>query len=164
MSDIVLGKLVDGKQERDAIHIAIIPMRAAEKLIPGQRIGVVSPGVAGTKSAGASNITGIVDPFLDCIVSRGSQFWMCLFQNTVTGMRHHWKHPAFDSAPTEWMQRWADIHLGGDLERAIDIGETMYVGADEGLGECIDDEWWDNWEAITGKKSDNRGGYFGCAC
>ena len=75
---------------RDAVHVAIIPMEAAELLRPGQRVGIVNG------KAGPSEVTlGIVDPYLTDIVSKGEKFWLCLLPNTVTGMKHHWEHPRF---------------------------------------------------------------------
>ena len=35
MNEIKLGKLIDGPAERDAIHIAIAPVVANERLKPG---------------------------------------------------------------------------------------------------------------------------------
>jgi hypothetical protein len=80
------------------------------------------------------------------------------------------------TAAEEWMRDWANRHLadkydeygeGWDekarYERAIDFGYTMRVGSFEDARDYIDDEWWDNWQAITGHEG-QRGGYFSCAC
>ena len=42
MSDVRLGSLVDGSAERDAIHVAVVPVVASEMLRPGQRVGKVA--------------------------------------------------------------------------------------------------------------------------
>lgn len=94
MSDVKLGKLVDGECGRDAVHVAVIPMIAHVRLKPGQRVGIISEGVAGP----TSNNVGIVDPFLMVSVQKGFKFLLCLFPGSVTGMRHHWKHPAFEES------------------------------------------------------------------
>lgn len=109
MSDVVLGVPPGKYSERDAIHIAVIPMIADEDLHPGCRIKISEPGHA-IKGEPA---IGIVDPYLDGRVSKGKRFWLCLFQNTVQGMRHHWSHPAFDDptgfkASEKWLREYAD--------------------------------------------------------
>jgi hypothetical protein len=91
-----IGRLVtDPKAGRDAIHVAIAPCVAAEDLEPGQHVGLVGgePDLAGSH---ASRLVGIVDPFLTETVRKGQRFYLCLYPNTVTTLRHHWSHPAFD--------------------------------------------------------------------
>ncbi|HEY1190416.1 MAG TPA: hypothetical protein VGE74_22470 [Gemmata sp.] len=91
----VLGHLItDGDRRRDAIHIAVAPVTAAEPLAPGQHVGFVTPG--STEAVGASETPiGIVDPFLTGDVLRGQRFWLFMYPNTVTSLRHVWTHPAF---------------------------------------------------------------------
>ena len=60
MSDVLLGTIPDKGEPRDAIHVAVVPMVASEMLRPGQRVGVISKGVAGP----AASVLGIVDPYL----------------------------------------------------------------------------------------------------
>ena len=91
-----IGKLVtDANAGRDAIHVAIAPCVAAEDLEPGQHVGLVDgeSDVVGTQTA---RLVGIVDPFLTETVRKGQRFYLCLYPNTVTSLRHHWAHPAFD--------------------------------------------------------------------
>lgn len=95
MSDVALGTVPPSNAERDAIHVAVIPMRAAELLRPGQRVGIIRPGVAGP----SQNVIGIVDPYLTDVVPKDCPFWLALIPGTVQGMRHHWQHSAFEEAP-----------------------------------------------------------------
>lgn len=90
-----LGQLIgDGDRQRDAIHVAVASVTAAERLVPGQRVGLVRPGSFEWVGPCADPI-GIVDPFLNEAVQVGHRFWLLLFPGTITGLRHIWKHPAF---------------------------------------------------------------------
>jgi len=78
---------------RDAIHVAVFPCIADDNMEPGTAVRINEDGTA---SDGYSDNVGIVDPFLDCPVYVGEKFWVFLFPNTVTGMRHQWQHPDLD--------------------------------------------------------------------
>jgi hypothetical protein len=95
MSDVVLGVSPPANADRDAIHVAVIPMRAAELLRPGQRVGIVGDQLAGP----SADVVGIVDPYLVDVVPKDGWFWLALLPGTVQGMRHHWQHSAFVEAP-----------------------------------------------------------------
>jgi len=92
MSDSILGKLLTATAQRDAIHVAIAPVTSAIRLLPGQHVGMVSPDVVGP----SNDTIGIVDPFLILPVEPGQRFYLCLYPRTVTSLRHHWTHPAFE--------------------------------------------------------------------
>ena len=96
----VLGKLIEGVAFRDAIHIAVYPAIAGEDLEPGERVGFLDDGLMYCHADDSKNI-GIVDPFLHQGVGEGYKFWLCLFPNTVTSLRHVWTHPAFKVKPPE---------------------------------------------------------------
>jgi hypothetical protein len=94
-----LGELIDdGDRRRDAIHIAVAPVTAALALRPGQHVGLIESGDRELVGPCDFNI-GIVDPFLAADVEAGQRFWLYLYPNTVTGMRHAWSHPAFQARP-----------------------------------------------------------------
>jgi hypothetical protein len=86
--------IIDESQGRDAIHLAVENVVAAEKLFPGQHIGFVDGGVGAT----ASELVGIVDPFLSGPVYPGQRFWLVVYPRKITSLRHVWEHPAFPSA------------------------------------------------------------------
>jgi hypothetical protein len=94
MSDVNLGKTPGPQAQRDAVHVAVVPVFAHELLRPGQRVGLVGENLIGP----SSDIVGIVDPYLTDVVPKGEKCWLFLLPNTVTGMRHHWVHPRFDSS------------------------------------------------------------------
>lgn len=166
MSDVKLGQLIDGEAERDAIHIACAPVVAATNLPPGAHVGILADGTVGT----SDRPVGIVDPFLTEHVFAGQKFWLVLYQNTVTGMRHHWAHPSFDSAATpivdprkakseRWLRDFAERWEMGfdhmvadacDLKRnGICIG-TEFDGPHELGGDL--ERFWQHMEVFTGRK------------
>ncbi|HVK17304.1 MAG TPA: hypothetical protein VM533_10175 [Fimbriiglobus sp.] len=100
-----LGSLIDdGDRRRDAVHIAVAPVTAAGTLAPGQHVGFVSEGNLETVGVSESPI-GIVDPFLREPVQKGERFWLFVYPNTITGLRHVWTHPAFQAQYQSAMKR-----------------------------------------------------------
>jgi hypothetical protein len=95
-----LGHLIeDGDRRRDAIHIAVAPVTAAERLTPGQHVGLIQKGDLELVGP-CENCIGIVDPFLAEDVQAGQRFWLFLYPGTVTSLRHIWTHPAFTKVAT----------------------------------------------------------------
>lgn len=93
-TDTPLGVLLpDHEHRRDAVHIAIAPVTAAVELEPGQHVGLLE----GSKEfAGPSDKPlGVVDPFLKEPIQPNQRFWLFLYPETITGLRHVWTHPAF---------------------------------------------------------------------
>jgi hypothetical protein len=80
-----IGKLIEAGQQRDAIHIAMAPVVAAELLRPGQRIAFEAHSMERVRAFGTT--IGIVDPFLTEPVKPGQRFWMLLNPNTITSLR-----------------------------------------------------------------------------
>lgn len=81
-----LGKVINSKEKRDAIHLAVEPTQAKQTLRPGQHVGV-----DGT----TNNPVGIVDPFLARPVKEGEWFWLVIYPRQIHSLRHVWTHPAF---------------------------------------------------------------------
>ena len=91
--DIGIGKLIDQERHRDAIHVAVAPLVAAETLYAGNHIGLSPMGEA-TKSV---TPIGIVDPFLTADVGIGQKFYLFMLPGMVTNIRHSWSHSAFQA-------------------------------------------------------------------
>lgn len=94
-----VGRLIpEGEAaRRDAIHVAVAPVEAAECMNPGDRIGLDKEGKAiMILDAQDGEVLGIVDPYLKYMVNQGERFYMFLLPGTITGLRHLWTHPAFD--------------------------------------------------------------------
>lgn len=132
MSHPTLGSILSDDAQRDAVHVAIYPVIAAVNLSPGTHVQLVEG-----RAAPGPNPIGIVDPFLKGRVKAGERFYLCLYQQTVTSLRHAWSHPdiADEGAPVQspipltldklaseaWMRRWAMEHMSYD-----------YYGEDDG--------------------------------
>lgn len=178
--NLKLGQIIKEDQQRDAIHIAVAPTTAAEKLSPGQHVAII--GDEAWASAGSP--IGVVDPYLKANVKKGDRFWLFLYPGSITSLRHEWAHPAFGAMPAtdskssseKWMRAWAMEHMSDDYygdsgkrseesayASAINAGREMSVGPYESARDHIDNEWWAHWEIITGSTG-QRGEYFSCAC
>lgn len=103
-----LGRLCAGTEPRDAVHVAVVVATAGEILHPGRKVFVLKnktadmPAVEYVARAADGEThepVGVVDPFLPLPVGVGQQFYLLLKPLTVTGLRHDWTHPAFDSVP-----------------------------------------------------------------
>lgn len=78
---------------RDAVHLAVIGVAAAEGLRPGQHVSLDGSGCAVLAPVGSG--VGIVDPFLQVPVGAGDVFQLMLYPRTISSLRHVWEHPAF---------------------------------------------------------------------
>jgi hypothetical protein len=182
-----LGTLIGPNEKRDAIHLAVEPVIAGEKLLPGDHI-MVERGIAYGTPIGEG--LGIVDPFLTVEVKPGQRFWFVMYPRQVHSLRHVWSHPAFPDEvsadePTEsikeqsekWIRDFCDsipLHydtmMGAAKEYVYDqrhggYGEYLSFG---GLleGKQVPDEFWYHYEIVTGEKVEEefRGNFFSCSC
>lgn len=141
MKMVKIGKLCEPDAERDAIHVAIAPVVAGDTFNPGTHIGFLDEvsTVEGEKAVGPckTNI-GIADPFLKQTIIKGQRFYVFLYPNTVTSIRHHWTHYAFSSKDTEesvaWMKSYISNYCRYDVQKnGIDAAYLEFMkGASEG--------------------------------
>jgi hypothetical protein len=183
-----IGSILQPHERRDAIHIAVAPVIAARALTPGQHIGLTADGKASTE---AGIKIGIVDPFLSRNVNAGERFFLFLYPQTVTSLRHEWTHPAFTSTEEKdrselWLRTFVARSDCPDYETVIAAasGERIPV-IDEAYGPepyvndgeylifhgrdahaSIPPEFWTNLEIVTGKQipTDKRATAFSCSC
>ena len=167
-----IGKIITSPQERDAIHIAVAPMTAAELLQPGQHVGLTHNGAAGF----SDDPIGVVDPFLRTVVRKGAKFWLFLYPNTITSLRHEWIHPAFVASAKQESERWLldfadtwemnynlmfDGAVRGDYVTAgVDLHGRDELGADHDL-------FWHHLEVVTGRSFTDEHvakTSWGCSC
>jgi hypothetical protein len=173
-----LGMIIDDMQKRDAIHLAVEPVIAGEKMYPGDDIGL-SNGKAFRAIAPAA--LGIVDPFIRGPIHEGQRFWLVVYPRQIRSLRHVWTHPAFpdtvDVAPLEisskaTSEKWLrDFIATADcpgyetvIAAAIDADDDyLHFSGFDAHGE-IPPEFWDHVEVVTGRKLTNRPAYFSCSC
>lgn len=176
-----LGAIIDDKQKRDAIHLAVEPVIAGEDLDPGCHI-TVRAGVAMKTAAGAG--LGIVDPFLTVTVKKGKRFWFVMYPRQVRSLRHVWTHPAFPDdtvvAQTDDPRKEEARAFIASVARGLGVGVEEIVDharyyvehgeywCDGGRfeSEYIPDEFWPHYEILTGTKvpEEDRGSFLSCSC
>lgn len=189
-----LGTILDESQKRDAIHLAVEPTVATERLYPGQHIDATG----GTKG----KLVGIVDPYLTKPVFPGERFWLVVYPRQIKSLRHVWTHPDFkdiaDPAPetttrsAENLWKYAHSVVGAPTyiksqqwikDYAEDLGleyDDLLQGAAKRLrddyyflnrGELLEgigtkEEFWVHYAIVTGEEvpKDKRGNFFTCSC
>lgn len=179
MSTIIpLGKLAADDAGRDAIHIAVAPVVASVPLSPGEHVGIAADGMA-TKLAVH---IGIVDPYLKDVVLKGERFYLCLYPNTITSLRHHWVHPAFKiDKPDEedlrketsrkWIEDFAAIgkfdysEFMEAAKASISSGEYLICQGFDTPDEYYNmAEFWKHYAVMTGVAVDGNPNFVGCSC
>jgi hypothetical protein len=103
-NELGIGKIIVSKQHRDAIHVAVVPAVSSCDVKPGEWVRLVSRGqdghgrvmVAPDNADDAAPLIGIADPFVSVTIRRGIGFWVMLFPDTATGLRHEYTHPLLD--------------------------------------------------------------------
>lgn len=180
-----IGKLLGGGHGRDAVHFAVVPVIGNETLFPGTHIGFDVGGARVTATPPKPyELIGIVDPFLTSDILAGERFWMFLYPNTITGLKHVWSHPAISedgygvgSSSELWLRNFAK-EVDADYQEMMWIAETHCgegrYGGDylcEGgkwEGQGTPDEFWEHFHNVTGKKPSDMSyggpGIFSCSC
>ena len=196
MADPQFGRLVpaDFPDERDAIHIACAAVFATEDLNPGDHVGFVDKRQDHMGRSELAPV-GVVDCFLPRPVKKGERFWVFLYPGTIKSLRHSWTHPSFDvrqqliraleetpakrrmKAFAESIDRDGEDYDGTPytkvtFEELIDRA-TAYVNGGEFWseggrfeGQYLYDEFWDDFEELTGLKvpEGDRYSFFSCSC
>lgn len=93
-----LGTIIGPDEGRDAIHVAVFPVQAAENLRPGDHVSLNGNGQAEWEAPADVTAVGIVDPFIVGKVSKGDWFWLLVYPRQITSLRHVWEHPSFPAS------------------------------------------------------------------
>lgn len=140
-----LGKIITTKQYRDAVHIAVAPVTAGERLHPGEPIGFVERDTTVVLGVPDCDSIGIVDPFLKDAVEKGQQFWMYLYPGSITSLRHEWTHDAFPSpdAPVRGDKAESEKWIRDFIARSDCPRYEVLMAAATG-GYIAENEWGDS--------------------
>jgi hypothetical protein len=170
----LIGKPLDASAQRDAIHIAVYPVIAMRTCHPGAHIGLTD----GKADPLADKTIGIADPFLKAAAKPGERFFMFLYPNTTTGLRHVYTHPDLDTGGDDrteseaWLRGFAERlfsyepEYGTRFEVLMNNAESGGFGTDIEYGEGCEpnEEFWMHFERYTGRKVSHRHDHFRCAC
>lgn len=99
-----IGQIIppDAVAGRDAVHFALYPAVAGMSIWPGDAVVFTPDGAAlryEEKQITTIKPLGIADPFCTRRINEGERFWVFLYPNTITSLRHAWTHPAFPDEP-----------------------------------------------------------------
>lgn len=172
-----IGDLITGEAKRDAIHIAVWPATSPERLSPGEHVGLLL--ARGADVVGRTSRTiGIVDPFLKGAVFPGERFFVFLYPQTITTLRHDWTHPLIDGGTAVKARARAVIEeeagrAGITFEEIMAYAQS-YLDHDEYAvqggrweGHSINEEpFWTAYEELTGVvvPPNKRYDFFSCSC
>jgi hypothetical protein len=170
--DVKLGQLAPEDQKRDAVHIAVCPVVAGERLAPGEHIGFIDQAL--NTVGDCDKPLGIVDPFLKQMLNPGDRFFMFLYPGTITSLRHDWEHPAWEGDVPQsmrWIQDFAksiDQNYDSLMQAAANFQITGDYTYDN--SEKYKDRWsafpefWKHYEVVTGNKVNDNSVPFTCSC
>jgi len=170
----LLGRTPDELGTKDAVHVAIVSLRAAKTLLPAQRI-TLNENREAIPTSDKKKSFGITDPFRDDKVLRGEVFWAILDMNEIPNVRHDWDHPEYNFTPptvekskNKRLASYADrIKVTYDefiaaCEKCVETGvRTPYSGplTEAELEDALDDRYdiWSEWSDEFLYEFDNNG-------
>lgn len=168
----VLGKTPSEIGIKDAIHTAIVSVRAGSLIRPGDKCKINQYNEA---VACNSNSIGVADPWHNGNIIAGNIFWLIINQDEIPNVRHVWDHPSvsFEQPTREVQYNYTLKHLSDQLE--IEYNQLLkdmevvaktdtpikYTGnkTEEEL-ETIQEDSWDYWSEfadVTGYVFENYG-------
>lgn len=178
-----LGQIISENEKRDAIHLAVVPVRAPYMLRAGDDVN--------EKGYKERPYVGIVDPFLKEPVLAGQFFWLVIYPRQINSLRHVWTHPAFPdevsnvTLPSKeeaerQLRAIADSWDGPDYETFLEIMTNGEAGEGYGNSWAIDGDYifsygqdssgsippevWPLAEIVLGRRINSRPQYFSCSC
>lgn len=163
---------------RDAVHIAICPAIAWAKLKPGQHVGFMDK-AKNTWGPSTKNL-GVVSPFLTKDLARDEKFWVLLYPDTISSLRHVWSHTEFpEEIPAQKVKSEAVLaieqiarRLDVEYDELMDAAKRYVVYGDywsEGgkfEGVQLPYDFWEHYEEVTSTHvdEDDKHSFFSCSC
>lgn len=181
--EIVLGTKPENPGIRDAVHVPVISVIAHANLRRSESIGIVEINGQIVSSFDNTHV-GIVDPFSPTvIINRDDNFWLCLYPNTITSLRHVWEHPVLSKLSTsEKSPDFIDRVIGSKLWIAnfaskldMDYDELIFAAKSRIRGNYVYDnsekykdfdftEFWHHYQIVYGGDLQDLGAPFTCSC
>lgn len=164
----LLGKSPFELGDKDAIHVAIVSVRAGEGIAPGSKCKLNADREAVCDAIGV----GVADPFLKQTILKGESFWLLLNQDEIPNVRHQWDHPTVDFSPptievkrNKYIQEFADL-FGVTYQQIMDAGAFVvehdkpapYPGTKDISDVYFDSyDFWPEWSGETLYEFANHG-------
>jgi hypothetical protein len=122
----VLGKDPEQLGIKDAIHTAIVSVRAGVAMQPGTRCKLNENREAVPDEKGI----GVADPFRKGIIACGRPFWLLMGQTEVPNVQHHWDNGIDFSPPTVEPKRNPTLvsyakEFGVTYEQILEAGQYV---------------------------------------
>lgn len=178
-----IGQVITSPQQKDAVHMAIVPVVVGHYMMPGTHVGFDTNGRV-TEWEAVKKI-GIIDPFLTSDVDSGETVWLFLYPGSITSLRHDWDHPDFKdavrirgSASEEWLRAFCR-NEGIIYEELIEAAGRWlqhgryWAGGLNADGECrfsggeyVPDDFWLHYQNVTNTvvDRDQQDNFFTCSC
>ena len=150
----LLGRTPLELNDKDAIHVAIVSVRAACAIEPGTKCGLNEFKEAVPNSKGV----GIADPWRRSLIKTGEVFWLLLNQDEVPNVKHVWEHPTAEfGLPTREVKLNPTLvgyakdlgvtyeQLMEACEKVVDTGEPVKYPGTKTKEEREDADVWDLW-------------------
>lgn len=128
----LLGKTPDALGIKDAIHTAIVSVRAGGPIDPGQRCGLN----ANREAVPNKNGCGVADPFRKGTIIRGQPFWLLLCQDEVPNVQHVWEHPSVDFTPPS-----GEVKRNSTLQKFADAYGVTYEQLMDSVAYVVEHDW-----------------------
>ena len=145
-----LGYILEKKEGRDAIHLAVECVQAGHTLRPGEHVYLGDSGKAYALPGNSDRGVGIVDPFIKGHVRENDWFWLVVYPRQISSLRHVWEHPAFPpSGETAYDGNGPELepvssveHVLFDHNHPVNQIDPAKVEAERWLRDWIDSSDW----------------------
>lgn len=167
----LLGKIPEEVGVKDAIHTAIVSVRAGCPISPGSRVKMNDNG-----EAVPGDGPGVADPFLKRHIRTGDLFWLLMDLVEVPNVQHTWDLPKYNFIPKNPVRRNYTIQAYADelkitYEQFMDALEKFnstekqisYPGtlSEDELDEVMENieryDLWSEWSHESGYEFYNTG-------
>lgn len=177
-----LGEIISANKQfdRDAIHIAVVPVIAGELLHAGAKVKVIDKGTTALQTD--YNPVGVVDPFLTVNVRKGQRFWLFLNPGSITSLRHHWNHPKFKEVVSEtipdnsysstqlksmqWLERFAEEEVRRSYNEMMQAVNDYVKNGESVIWLGLTDEFCEHYAVVTGIELNEAldDSFYSCDC